>query len=75
MNIQIEVSGNRRTIDTGGVKVYGSDVELKEIADAIYEALHAGLVLGWVGVGADRKAKDVFPFNGKQNVPTNKWTD
>jgi len=74
LNIQIEAKGSRRIIETDGFKIYGSDVELKQIADSIQVALAYGLVQGWVGVGADSNAPDAFPFNGS-NIPTKDWED
>ena len=74
MNIQIEVEGKRRIINTG-LKVYGTAADLTEIRDAITKALNTGLVQGWVGAGEIDDPKTVFPFNGKPIVPTTNWLE
>jgi len=72
MNLQIEVGDGRRIIDTAGFKIYGSDTELRQIADAIETALRDGMVQGWVGVGVI-DSNSVFPFNGRDNIPSKFW--
>ena len=75
MNIQIEIKNeSRRILDEKGFKIYGSDTELRAIADAIYAALGNGLVTGWVGIGEHDK-KTAFPNNGIPNLPTKSWQD
>ena len=72
MDIKIEVDNSRVEIGADGIKIYGSAEELRQIAEAIEEALRKGLVQGWVGVGIVNP-KTVFPFNGLPTVPTKAW--
>ena len=63
MKIIIESEGSRRLINSN-FRLYGSDADLKLIADAIKQALDAGLVQGWVEVGqAVAKDTTTFPFD------------
>lgn len=70
--IIIEVDGRRRTL-SAGLKVYGNSQDLTELRDAITEALNAGLVQGWVGVGVIDDEHTVFPHPGKDGIPTKDW--
>lgn len=75
MQLQIEVKGQRRIVDTPGFKIYGTKEELEEIRRSVDIAINSGLVIGWVGIGTVDDPKTVFPFNGKPDVETKGWKD
>jgi len=71
-DLQIENKGKRRTV-SDDLKIYGSAEDLTELRDAITKALNCGLIQGWIGVGALDDPESVFPYNGKDKVPTESW--
>lgn len=75
MNLLIEAGENRKELKEDGLKIYGTNVELREIADAIEKALREGLVQGWVGVGTLAGSPNVFPHNDVRVIPVKKWKE
>ena len=74
MQLTFEVNNGRRVLKTNGFKIYGSDIELRQIADAIQAALGKGLVQGWVGIG-DHDKTTAFPNNGIPTLPSKQWDE